>query len=119
MVGTLVEHGAGSSCFKETGLGELVFIESLRYALDRYTCNQEVLECLPAKTLYLLMSHWSELLTQTLFLSHDRGYHSIEGLLLRRMELSCTASKAQRFQPPPRVSTTFLWLRVDADHGQW
>ena len=87
MVRTLIDHGAGPFCVQNTRRGKRVFVESLRHALGRFFCDQEVLECLLTREPYSLMRDWSESLTETLFVSHNRGYHSIERLLLRRMEL--------------------------------
>jgi hypothetical protein len=100
MVRTLIDHGAGPICAEHINRKKTVFVESLRYALDK--CNrsvrsQNVLECLLTRAPYSLMSHWSELFTETLFVSHNHGYHSIERLLLRKMEFlvnDLTSSKA-------------------------
>lgn len=80
-----------------TDLDEPEVVESLRYALKQSLCNQEVLECLLTRAPYSLMSHWSELLTETLFVSHNRGYHSIEKLLLRRMEFILSNLTSSKF----------------------
>lgn len=87
MVRTLIDHGAGPICVRNDSRGKRVFVESLHYALDRFNCDQEMLECILTRAPYSLMSHWSKSLTRTLFASHILGYHSIERLLLRRMEL--------------------------------
>ena len=95
MVRTLIDHGAGPICVKDADLGKPGFVESLSYALDQITYNQEVLECILTREPYSIMPHWSELLTETLFVSQNFGFHSIQRLLLRRMELvkNFTSSK--------------------------
>ena len=104
MVRTLIDHGAGPFCTEVDDLEEPEFVDSLRYALDHPSCNQEVLECLLTRAPYSLMPHWSEFLIETPSISRNRGYTSIEELLLRRMKLlvnNFTSSK---------VSTTITEL---------
>lgn len=84
MVRTLVEWGAGPTCIV---LGEPMFVESLHYALNESHCDQEVVAFLLTRAPYSLLTHWPEVLTETLFVSRHHGYHSIERLLLRRMHL--------------------------------
>ena len=94
MVRTLIDHGAGPMCVDPSAHREPVFIESLRCAVRHFCCNQEVVECLLTRAPYNLTPHWSELLTETLFISHNRRYKSIERLLFRRMGLLANTIKS-------------------------
>lgn len=84
MVSTLIEHGAGPMCVNSR---EPMFEESLHHALRQSHCDQGVIECILTRAPYSTMAHWSELMTETLIVSRDRGYHFIAELLLGRMQI--------------------------------
>lgn len=98
MVRTLLEHGAGPTCLVvEFGHHTSTFVESLHYALDQYHCDQRVIECILSRAPYSLMTHWPEVLTETLLTTRSRGYRSTEESLLERMKIlvnDLTNSKA-------------------------
>jgi ankyrin repeat protein len=83
MVRTLIDGGAGPICAVP---GNLMVQHSLQYALQKSHCDQDVIDCILSRAPYLYETEWPEVLTEALFVSHDRGYHSTESSLLGRLK---------------------------------